>query len=146
MTQVPNDDGVVAHAARVVPAATVHAAGLTVLLAGHADVATLLVGSAGPGQALSLVLPSGMAASGLSVFTRIGHLHARHWALVWGAGLAPASGVAFSSGDLRFRREAHVGTVAVGPAWLAVAEGVFREATVDPDGREPLWLALDQSS
>ena len=147
MTQVPPDDVVVTRAPRVVPAVTVTVSGLTVALSSSDGLSSLLVGSTGPGQALSLVLPSGPGAvAGLSVFTRLGHLHARHWALVWAAGPAPASGVDFSSGDLRFRREAHVRAVAVGPAWLAVAVGAFREATVCLDDSEPLWLALDESS
>ena len=147
MAHVPHDDVEVTLASRAVPGATVQMAGLTVSLVGEADVPALLVGSTGRGQALSLVLPADVGAvAGLSVFTRLGRVYACHWALVWGAGPAPETGVDFSSGDLRFRRETRSAAVAVGPAWLAAAEGVFREATVDPDGLAPHWLALRQSS
>jgi hypothetical protein len=117
-----------------------------VSLAREAGDAYLLVHSEGRGEPLTLLLPAAaQAASGLTVFSRLGSLHARYWALVWGVGAPPATGVGFSSGDLRFRRETHGAAVAVGPAWVAVADGVFREATIDPDGSAPHWLALAQS-
>ena len=79
------------------------------------------------------------------MFSRLGRLHARHWALVWGAGEGPPTGVDFSSGDLRFRRESRSPAVRVGPAWVAVVDGAYRGATVDPDGPAPYWLPLAQS-
>ncbi len=120
--------------------------GLTVTHVLDAGVAYLLVGSGGPGDPLTLLLPTQSdSLSGLAVFSRLGRLHARHWALVWGAGAPPASGVGFSSGDLRFCREGYSPGAAVGPAWVAVTNGVFRAATVDPDGPEPRWLPLAPS-
>ena len=111
-----------------------------------AGVAYLLVCSTGRGDPLTLLLPTGSRPpSGLAVFSRLGRLHARHWALVWGAGERPATGVDFSSGDLRFRRESRSPAVAVGAAWVAVASGAFRGATVDPDGPATYWLPLAQS-
>jgi len=120
--------------------------GLALSYVVDAGVAYLLVCSAGPGSPLTLLLPTGARPpSGLAVFSRLGWLHARHWALVWGAGERPPTGVDFSSGDLRFRRERRRPAVRVGLAWVAVAEGGYRGATVDPDGPAPCWLPLAQS-
>ena len=120
--------------------------GLTVTYVVDGGVVYLLVRSEGPGDPLTLLLPMASSSpSGLAVFRRLGRLHAQQWALVWGQGALPATGVSFSSGDLRFRREGHSPAVAVGPAWVAVTDGVFREATVDPDGPSPRWLSLTPS-
>lgn len=144
MTHVPRQAMTTSGAlARVVhePATT---NGLTLSLALEAGLAYLLVGSTGCGDPLTLLLPA-QAVSGLTVLRRVGRLHGRHLALVWGGDSPPLTGVAFSSGDLRFRREEWSAPVAFGSAWVAVADGVFREATVDPDGPAPRWLPLEQS-
>lgn len=135
-----------AHAASPVVGVSTAADGLTVRHVLGADVAYLVVRSEGAGDPLTLLLPTQSdSASGLAVFSRLGRLHARHWALVWGPGEPPATGVGFSSGDLRFRREGHIPGVTVGPAWVAVTDGVYRAATVDPYGPEPRWLPLAPS-
>lgn len=120
--------------------------GLTLSHVVDAGVAYLLVCSAGRGEPLPLLLPTGVRPpAGLAVFSRLGRLHARHWAVVWGVGERPPSGVDFSSEDLRFCRESRSPAVAVGPAWAAVVEGVYRAATVDPEGLAPRSLPLTAS-
>ena len=120
--------------------------GLTVSSVVDAGVAYLFVSSRGPGEPLTLLLPTGLGqVSGLAAFSRLGRIHARHWALVWGQADPPPTGVCFSTGDLRFRRERLSPVVRVGPVWVAVADGAFREATLDPDGPAPRWLALAPS-
>jgi hypothetical protein len=122
------------------------AGGLSVAQIVDSGVAYLRVSSTGPGEPMMLLLPvPSELPAGLSVVSQLGMLHARYWALVWGVGDPPVTGVAFTSGDLRFRREACCPAVAVGPAWVAVAEGVFRQATVDPEGSTPYWLPLAPS-
>jgi len=98
-----------------------------------------------PGHAM--LLPAGARAPvcGFATFSRLGRLHARHWALVWGPGAPRAAPVSFSSGDLRFRREATSAAVDLGSVWVATAEGAFRNATVDPGGPTEQWLALAPS-
>ena len=134
------------HAVPDAPGASTLPTGLTVTHVVDGGVAYLLVAAEGPGEPMTLLLPTASTGpSGLTVFSRLGRVHARHWALVWGQGAPPKTGVDFSSGDLRFRREHHSPTSLVGPAWVATAEGVFRQATVDPDGPSPRWLPLTPS-
>lgn len=105
----------------------------------------LLLRGTRPVMTLLLPATAGQSVSGVTVLNRLGHAHARHRAVVWGRGRPPSAGVVFSSGDLRFRRERTSFAVELGPVWAAVAEGVYREATVDPDGPAEQWLALSQS-
>jgi len=112
----------------------------------QADVAYLRVRGAGSGDPLTLLLPTRTGPpSRPAVFSRLGRLHARHWALVWSAREPPATGVVFSSGELRLCRESRSPAVAGGAAWVPVADGTYREATVDPDGPAPRWLPLAAS-
>ena len=120
--------------------------GLTASSIVDAGVAYLFVSSRGPGEPLTLLFPTGLGqVSGRAAFSRLGRIHARHWALVWGQADPPSAGVCFSTGDLRFRRERGSPVVRVGPVGVAVADGAFREATLDPDGPAPRWLALAPS-
>ena len=98
-----------------------------------------------PGHAMLLPAGAGTPVCGLAAFSRLGRLHARHWALVWGPGAPPPAPVSFSSGDLRFRREATSAAVDLGPVWVAMAEGGFHNATVDPGGPTEQRLALAPS-
>jgi len=120
--------------------------GLTVSSVVDAGVADLFVSSRGPGEPLTLLLPTGLGqVSGLAAFSQLGRIHARHWALVWGRADPSPTGVCFSTGNLRFRRERRSPAVRVGPVWVAVADGAFREAALDPDGPAPRWLTLAPS-
>ena len=98
-----------------------------------------------PGYAMLLPAGARTPVCGLATFSRLGRLHARHWALVWGPGAPPPAPVSFSSGDLRFRREATSTAVDLGPVWVAMAEGAFHHATVDPGGPTEQQLALAPS-
>lgn len=120
--------------------------GLTVSAVVDAGVAYLFASSRGPGEPLTPLLPTGLGqVSGLAAFSRLGRSHARRWALVWGQADPPPTGVCFSTGDPRCRRERRSLVVGVGPVWVAVADGAFREATLDPDGPAPRGLALAPS-
>ncbi len=98
-----------------------------------------------PGHAMLLPAGAGTPVCGLATFSRLGRLHARHWALVWGPGAPQPAAVSFSSGDLRFRREATSAAVDLGSVWVAMAEGGFHNATVDPGGPTEQRLALAPS-
>ncbi len=98
-----------------------------------------------PGHAMLLPAGARTPVCGLATFSRLGRLHARHWALVWGPGSPQPAPVSFSSGDLRFRREATSAAVDLGPVWVAMAEGAFRNATIDPGGPTEQRLALAPS-
>ncbi len=128
--------------------ATCHTPGLGLVLSAVRDGGLdylLLQSRLDPGHAMLLPAGAGTPVCGLAAFSRLGRLHARHWALVWGPGAPPPAPVSFSSGDLRFRREATSAAVDLGPVWVALAEGAFHNATVDPGGPSEQRLALAPS-
>ncbi len=98
-----------------------------------------------PGHAMLLPAGADTPVCGLAAFSRLGRLHARYWALVWGPGAPQPALVSFSSGELRFRREATSAAVDLDPVWVAMAEGAFHNATVDPGGPSEQRLALAPS-
>ncbi len=128
--------------------ATCHTPGLGLVLSAVRDGGLdylLLQSRLDPGHAMLLPAGAGTPLCGLAAFSRLGRLHARHWALVWGPGAPQPAPVSFSSGELRFRREATSAAVDLGPVWVAMAEGGFHHATVDPGGLTEQRLALAPS-
>jgi len=121
--------------------------GLTVSSVVDAGVADLFVSSRGPGEPLTLLLPTGLGqVSGLAAFSQLGTGHRLPLGLLERGRADPSpTGVCFSTGNLRFRRERRSPAVRVGPVWVAVADGAFREAALDPDGPAPRWLTLAPS-
>jgi hypothetical protein len=97
-----------------------------------------------PRHTFLLPVPASPALDGLSLASRLGHMYAVEWGVVYGSGrLPPDALVTFSTGTLRFRR-----TVSVAPlrlaedCWLAEAEGLFTTAAVVVDGVETARTAL----
>ncbi len=73
---------------------------------------------------------------GLSLFTRVGGLHALFWALAYGAGPLEVSDVIhFATADLRHRTTTSVEPRPVGQHhWVAAAPGSYAWAAFERDG------------
>lgn len=114
---------------RVLARQQLRAVGLAAELRSQDGVDYLLLRSTvDPGQLLLLSLQPTAPPGGISSFTRLGRLHARYWAISYGAGPGPDT-VHFVGAGIRFRRESTARPVPLGGYWAAAAEGVFATAT-----------------